>query len=671
MINREHLVRHHNPILTEIDFDSPISLGNGDFAFTADITGLQTLYGEYAAANAPLCTMSQWGWHTAPNINGGKYTFDDLHMTEYKLNGKKYLYAVEPKPGNEEVYDWLRHNPHKFNLAKISLTYNDNSINAADVSDIRQELDLYSGVLYSSFNVSGRKVDVVTVCAKKADIIGFSVNCADSYELKIEISFPYASYKITGSDWDNDDSHTTQVNANTICRELDNDCYFVKIFGNICVEQRAKHTFATSLKSGITEFALGFFKNETEMESTPLWDFSKVLADAQDGWRYYWQNGGIADFSHCKDPRASELERRVVLSQYLTAVHSSGRLPPQETGLMCNSWYGKFHLEMHFLHSAHFAMWGRSKLLEKSLDWYFDILIKSKQNAERNGFKGARWPKMTSYEGVDSPSYIATLLIWQQPHLIYMLELLRTTKQGKERDDFTEKHWPLVKETADFMASFVQLNKETGKYDLPMPLIPTQEEHRPEITKNPAFELCYWRFGLETAVLWAKDMHHDCSEWVTVYEKLSDPPTADGLYLAHENCPETFKKFNRDHPSMLYGYGFIPRDYMQPSLVSDTFDKVKQCWDFVSMWGWDFAFMAMALARLGRRKEAVDILLMETAKNSFVTSGNNYQKGRTDLPLYLPGNGSLLFVVAVMLTSNGFPQDGLWDIKFEDISFCL
>jgi len=671
LINRENLVKRHNPILTKIDFESPISLGNGNFAFTADITGFQTLYAEYAAANAPLCTMAQWGWHTAPNVNGGKYTLDDLHMTEYNINGRKYFYAVERKPGNEEVYDWLRHNPHKFNLAKISLTCNGKPIGADDVSDIRQELDLYSGVLFSRFRVSGKKVRVITVCAKSADIIGFSVNCAESCGLKVEISFPYASHKISGSDWEKSDRHTTDLKGNVISRKLDDDSYFVKIFGKSCFEYSAEHTFTIELENGITEFALGFFKDEDKIEKTSMWDFGKVLIDAKESWKTYWQKGGAADFSLCKDPRAFELERRIVLSQYLTAVHSAGSLPPQETGLMCNSWYGKFHLEMHFLHSAHFALWGRSELLERSLGWYFDILEKAKANAARNGFKGARWPKMTSYEGWDSPSYIATLLIWQQPHLIYMLDLLRTSKQADERDEFTKEYWPLVKESADFMVSFAQFNKETGKYDLSMPLIPAQEEHKPEITKNPTFELCYWRFGLELAASWAKKMRYDCSEWLSVSENLADLPVADGLYLAHENCPGTFDEFCRDHPSMLYGYGFIPRAYMQQSIVSDTFDKVMQCWDFSSMWGWDFAFIAMTLAMLGRRNEAVDMLLMETAKNSYVASGNNYQKGRTDLPLYLPGNGSLLFAVAVMLACKGFPQDGLWNIEFEGITFSV
>ena len=64
-IDRESLVRRHNPINTRIDPLSALSLGNGSFAFTADVTGLQTLEQEYERS-MPLCTMSEWGWHTTP-----------------------------------------------------------------------------------------------------------------------------------------------------------------------------------------------------------------------------------------------------------------------------------------------------------------------------------------------------------------------------------------------------------------------------------------------------------------------------------------------------------------------------------------------------------------------------------------------------------------------------
>ena len=36
-------------------------------------------------------------------------------------------------------------------------------------------------------------------------------------------------------------------------------------------------------------------------------------------------NGGVVDLTGSKHPKAPELERRIVLSQYLTAVNSAGR----------------------------------------------------------------------------------------------------------------------------------------------------------------------------------------------------------------------------------------------------------------------------------------------------------------------------------------------------------
>src|SRR5690349_19181526 len=46
-IDRVALVKRHNPTLRKLDTLAPLSLGNGEFAFTGDITGLQTFPREY------------------------------------------------------------------------------------------------------------------------------------------------------------------------------------------------------------------------------------------------------------------------------------------------------------------------------------------------------------------------------------------------------------------------------------------------------------------------------------------------------------------------------------------------------------------------------------------------------------------------------------------------
>ncbi|MBD4633035.1 hypothetical protein GUG51_20745, partial [Xanthomonas citri pv. citri] len=74
-------------------------------------------------------------------------------------------------------------------------------------------------------------------------------------------------------------------------------------------------------------------------------DAEAARTASADYWKNFWSNGGVVDFSNCTDPRAAELERRVVLSQYLLATNCAGTTPPQETGLTYNSWFGKFHME--------------------------------------------------------------------------------------------------------------------------------------------------------------------------------------------------------------------------------------------------------------------------------------------------------------------------------------
>ena len=61
-IDRHALVTRHNPTITAIDPSAPFMVGNGNFAFTADITGLQTFQDRYSAL-VPLMTQAQWAWH--------------------------------------------------------------------------------------------------------------------------------------------------------------------------------------------------------------------------------------------------------------------------------------------------------------------------------------------------------------------------------------------------------------------------------------------------------------------------------------------------------------------------------------------------------------------------------------------------------------------------------
>ena len=87
-----------------------------------------------------------------------------------------------------------------------------------------------------------------------------------------------------------------------------------------------------------------------------------------------------------------ELERRVVLSQYLMRAQEHGPLPPQETALIHNTWHGKHHQEMRYWHQAWWAMWGRNEALIKSDRWYLDALPNATWYASYQGYDGAHHP---------------------------------------------------------------------------------------------------------------------------------------------------------------------------------------------------------------------------------------------------------------------------------------
>src|SRR5436189_164950 len=81
-----------------------------------------------------------------------------------------------------------------------------------------------------------------------------------------------------------------------------------------------------------------------ERDREPLPDAAATKSASEAYWPRFWTDGGTLDLSASADPRAKELERRIVLSEYLTAVNCAGTMPPQETGETFNSWFGKAHL---------------------------------------------------------------------------------------------------------------------------------------------------------------------------------------------------------------------------------------------------------------------------------------------------------------------------------------
>ncbi len=683
-IDREKLVTRHLVNVNSIDSLSSLTVGNGKFAFTVDFTGLQSFPDLYENG-IPLGTQSEWGWHSFVNRDG--FTFDES-LKKYNFHGREITYAKQwAENGRQQsAANYLRQNPQRLHLGRVGLDFfhkDGSPVAPSEISSIQQRLQPWTGEICSSFKINGIPVEVRTYGHQRLDLISAKISSAliEQGLLRVKLQFPYPSGNHTdsGCDWSQPDKHASvlSVAPNSACihRQIDSSSYFVKLAwsGQAKIVEQQKHCFSLQPGQGQSVFSFScLFSPLYTIARLP--DFNATALNNRMEWKKFWRSGGAVDFSECTDPRAFELERRVVLSQYLTKIQCAGNYPPQETGLTYNSWYGKFHLEMHWWHGAHFALWNRTNLLDRSLAWYQQVTPAAKANAHRQGFEGVRWPKMTDPTGNDSPSDVGSFLIWQQPHFIYLAELCYRNTLNPE---ILRKYAPLVFETANFMASYAWKDSVNNRYILGPILIPAQERLALETTINPPFELAYWHWGLSTARNWRERLNMKRNPvWDDVLNKLAPPAQQNGLYLAAESAPDSYTNplLMTDHPMVLGAYGMMPgRMMIDSTIMRNTFEYISKNWHWKETWGWDFPLTAMTATRLGMPEKAIEALLMKVQTNTYLANGHNYQNDK--LRLYLPGNGGLLTAIAMMCagydgceTRNpGFPHDGRWRVKWEGL----
>jgi hypothetical protein len=126
---------------------------------------------------------------------------------------------------------------------------------------------------------------------------------------------------------------------------------------------------------------------------------------------------------------------------------------------------------------------------------------------------------------------------------------------------------------------------------------------------------------------------------------------------------------------MLAPLGMLDGAMVDRKIMRATLVRLMENWDWKNTWGWDYPMMAMTASRLGDGEVAVKALLMPSTKNAYLANGHNFQMGNS-LPLYLPGNGGLLYAVAMMAGgwdgaperhAPGFPNDGTWTVRWEGL----
>jgi hypothetical protein len=347
------------------------------------------------------------------------------------------------------------------------------------------------------------------------------------------------------------------------------------------------------------------------------------------------------------------------------ATMSAGSWPSSENGLLGSDWWhGRFHMEMTWWHLAHYGLWDRWDQAEKALSCYERFTPAAKELAAQLGYKGLQWQKSVGPNARTAPWDGNQVLLWKQPHPIFFAELeyrLRPTRAT------LDKWADIIEGTAEYIADYPTKDEKTGRYSLAYVMPPSEQG----ITRDSVFDLAYWRWALDKAQEWRQRRGLERNpHWDEVRRNLSPLPAVDGLFVHSAGWQDTYSNPKRrsEHPDPVGVLGMLPPiEGVDAETARRTVAKVWTNWNF--SWGWDFAWLAMGAARTGQPQIAIDALTSDNSKNSYGPEGLNGG-------WYLPGNGGLLYTVAMMAAgwdgapdkhAPGFPDDGSWVVKWEGL----
>lgn len=305
-IDREALVARNNPQVSAFDSLASLSVGNGEFAFTVDVTGLQTFPERYSKG-VPLGTQSQWGWHSFPNPQN--FQPEDA-LKEFDFGrGHKELYACQFKETGrqQDASNWLRMNPHRLHLGVVGLELGD-SVEVEDLTDVHQSLDMWKGIVSSNFTLNGVDYEVQTVCHPTLDMI--SAKVVDEARSGINLRFPYPTgqHSDDACDWKANDKHATEVvrqdaQGAVLKRTLDETSYYVTLSweGKAHLLEKERNYYILEPEADTLAFSCCFTSEllkETSdasvVETLPT--FEETSVESAVHWKEFWTNGAAVDF---------------------------------------------------------------------------------------------------------------------------------------------------------------------------------------------------------------------------------------------------------------------------------------------------------------------------------------------------------------------------------------
>jgi protein-glucosylgalactosylhydroxylysine glucosidase len=598
-------------------------------------------------------------------------------------------------------------------------------------------------------------INVDTVVHPDVDLVSTRFSCSNiigriACPTNLRLALPYATgnWGPSPNEWDPiySQNHTTSIIRNestrmTLLRTIDDtsviiDCVWNSsswIFKNVNVHAFALFPPMDALSASV-EFSCLFappnavyplsintssYLAAKQMSTLSLLNsitniplFTEVQQAAATMWLNYWQSGAFVDLAHKGvDPNAIELERRVILSKYLVRAHSAGMTPPQETGLLSNSWSGKFHLEMRWWHLAHYPLWFIPDLLDRSHAFYFELLPNATSLAKQQGYKGARWLKMlglanriNSSISIDVPwlgesngwspppgdddngllllwesaNEINPVLTWNQPPVIWLADAERrainATRGSAAALEFVQRLAPIVFATADFCSTLPFFNETSGFYEIGSPTLGAEEFGHYWLINKPVFETVYFSVALDMANEWReylgmeRDALYDAvasglgglpldpAESVPTY---SFNGNAACCYVTSAECPSSRFggldqcDYQAGHPSpsaitgLLNGRRFGDRYHVDAKTSNNTVAAIVNRWQWSDGSSWGWDNPLAAMGECRNGWKAESMVEMLLMPSIHNTYWRTGYNWQGSF-VYLPGNGGTLSAVAMM-----------------------
>jgi len=345
---RRKLVMRFNPTRrfdASTNVTTPMQVGNGNFAFGADVTSLQTFQ--------PFSIMSNWGWKTdAYPVGRTKEDIEAYKGVSWLNHGRPVQYDFGGPP---DIEAWLRSNPNRANLGRIGLSFweegwqETQTVTLAGLKNGSQTLDLWTGRLESTFQLFGAPVSVQTACDPDSDTVAIVVSSPliKKKRLGLFVDYPWneGSSKFSApfvGFWDKPESHTTQLSSLSgpysrfrITQKANDDVFFTHFGGDITIRRHvpeAHRYFIFPTKATSTLALTVHFGKEKNLDTLQM--PSKIISNSAESWDKYWTETGFVDLTQGPEVESTELQRRIVLSRYLLRVNEAGDLPPQEVSYL-------------------------------------------------------------------------------------------------------------------------------------------------------------------------------------------------------------------------------------------------------------------------------------------------------------------------------------------------